>query len=341
MAGKNDTIRENRQIIFASVPNGMPNKSNFDIVRSSVPEPGEGQIRVRHLYLGLSPSARLRMSGDSDYSSGMPIGKPVQGQAIGVVDATKNSNFAVGDFIVCNGGWQDFSITSGRSAVPIDRALGPLTSAIGVLGTSGMTAYVGLMDIGQPVAGETVVVSAASGSVGSLVAQIAKLQGCRVVGITGGAEKCAYLTEELGLDASVDHRAPDFPERLAAACPGGIDVSFENVGGRLRDAVWPLLNDFGRVVLCGMIANYQDTQGLKGPDWFPILNHRLTVRGFLLRDHSNRRDDFLATVSHWLKEGKIQYREDITHGLENAPDAFIRLLSGENFGKSIVRVADV
>lgn len=332
--------RVNRQILFSAIPRGLPVPDDFSLVEAAVPEPAEGQILVRHLFLGLSPSARLRMAGDSDYSAGMPLGKPFQGQALGIVEESRNPDFAIGDYLLVNGGWQEFSVTSGRGATRVDPALGPISTALGLLGTSGMTAFVGLLDIGQPKAGETVVVSAASGSVGSVVGQIAKIQGCRVVGIAGGPEKCGYAVDTLGFDACLDHRLPDLPGRLAAAAPGGIDVSFENVGGAVRDAVWPLLNDFGRVVLCGMIADYQNTEGLAGPDWFPILMHRLTVRGFLLRDHADRRDDFLKTVSDWYREGRIHYREDITEGLKNAPAAFIRLLRGENFGKAIVRISD-
>lgn len=333
--------RMNRQILFSAIPQGLPVPSDFSLVETPAPKPAEGQILVRHLFLGLSPSARLRMAGDSDYSAGMPLGKPFQGQVLGIVEESRNPDFAIGDYLLVNGGWQEFSVTSGKSAIRIDPALGPVSTALGLLGTSGMTAYVGLLDIGQPKPGETVVVSAASGSVGSVVGQIAKLHGCRVVGIAGGPEKCAYAVDTLGFDACLDHRLPDLPQRLADATPSGIDVSFENVGGAVRDAVWPLLNDFGRVVLCGMIADYQNVEGLKGPDWFPILMHRLTVRGFLLRDHADRRGEFLRTVSTWYREGKIQYREDIAQGLENAPSAFIRLLRGENFGKAIVRISDV
>lgn len=330
----------NRQILFASVPQGLPSANNFRLTQSPAPEPGEGQIRVRHLYLALSPSARIRMGGDSDYGAGMPVGKPVQGQALGIVDLTRNPDFTIGEYLVVNGGWQDFSITRGGGAQRIDPALGPPLSALGMLGTSGMTAYVGLLDYGMPNTGETLVVSAASGSVGSLVGQIAKIKGCKVVGITGGSAKCAYLTETLGFDASVDHRAADFADRLAAACPDGVDISFENVGGVVRDAVWPLLNDRARIVLCGMIAQYQDGLKSSGPDWFPILTRRLSIRGFLLRDHQHRRTAFLKEMVDWYRQGMIHYREDIADGLEQAPAAFMRLLRGENFGKALVRLAD-
>lgn len=331
----------NRQVLFASVPNGLPGPENFRMEEVRAPEPADGQIRVRHLYLALSPSARLRMGGDSDYGPGMPLGKPVQGQALGVIDRSRHPEFTVGEHLIVNGGWQDFSVTRGGTAQRVDPGLGPPLSALGLLGTSGMTAYVGLLDYGMPKAGETLVVSAASGSVGSVVAQIGKIKGCRVIGITGGADKCRYLTEELGLDAAVDHRAADFPDKLKVACPDGIDISFENVGGAVRDTVWPMLNDQARIVLCGMIAQYHDGAGASGPDWFPILTRRLSIRGFLLRDHPHRREAFLADMADWQRDGKVRLKEDITDGLEQAPAAFARLLSGRNFGKTLVRIADV
>lgn len=329
----------NRQILFHAIPQGMPREEDFALVEAPVRRPAEGQFLVRHLYIGLSPSARLRMAGDSSYSTGMPLGKPVQGQTVGVVEISRHPDFAVGDHVVVNGGWQDYSLSSGRTAIRIDPLLAPVSTALGLLGTSGMTAFVGLLDIGKPEAGETVVVSAASGSVGSVVGQIARTQGCRVVGIAGGSEKCAYVTDELGFDACVDHKLPDVSRRLAEACPNGVDISFENVGGAVRDAVWPLMNDFGRVVLCGLIAEYQDRGGLAGPNWFPILTRRLIVRGFLLRDHLDRRDDFMRAMAQWHREGAVRYREDVTVGLANAPAAFRRLLQGQNFGKAVVQVS--
>lgn len=330
----------NRQIWLSAVPNGMPRPGDFALAAAPIPEPEEGQFLVRHLFIGLSPSARLRMAGDSGYAAGMPLGKPVQGQAVGVVQSSRHPAYAVGDHVLVNGGWQEYSISSGRSAVRVDPAQAPVSAALGLLGTSGMTGFVGLLDIGKPEPGETVVVSAASGSVGSVVGQIARINGCRVVGIAGGPEKCAYVTGELGFDACVDHTAPDLPARLAAACPTGIDISFENVGGEVRDAIWPLLNDFGRVVLCGMIAEYQDAGHRQGPNWFPILTRRLTIRGFLLRDHAERREAFMHAVSDWYRQGLLRYREDVTVGLENAPVAFIRLLQGRNFGKAVVKLSD-
>jgi NADPH-dependent curcumin reductase CurA len=335
-----DIGQGNRQVHLRMRPIGMPRPSDFSVVTAPLELPGEGRFLVRHRYIALSPSARLRMDGDTDYNKGMPLNMPVQGQSAGQICVSNNPDFAVGDHVIVNGGWQEFSTTSGHTAIRVDLGLAPLSVHLGLLGTSGMTAYVGLLDIGQPKTGETVVVSAASGSVGSVVGQIARIKGCRVVGIAGGPEKCAYVVDELEFDACVDHRLPDFAERLAEACPTGIDVSFENVGGAVRDAIWPLMRDFGRIVLCGMIAEYQAAGEGGGPNWFPILNHRLTVRGFLLRDHAHRRAPFMRDVSRWYQEGRIRYRQDVSHGIDAAPEAFIRLLNGRNFGKSLVQVGD-
>ena len=331
-------VRTNRRILLAAVPDGPPRPRDFALDDAALPELALGQVLVRHLWLGMSPSARLRMAGDSDYGPAMPVGSVVSGQTVGVVEASRNPGLHEGAIVMTNGGWQAFSVTRGTNAVRLDPAEAPPEEALGLFGTSGLTAYVGLLDIGRPRAGETLVVSAASGSVGSVAGQIGRILGCRVVGITGGDAKRRYLTETLGFDAAVDHRSPDFPEALAAACPAGVDVYFDNVGGRVRDAVWPLLAQRARVVVCGLISEYSDTTPGAGPPWFPILSRRLAVQGFLLRDHEDRRADFIRDVSAWHAEGRIRSRLDITVGLENAPAAFIRLLAGENFGKSIVKI---
>jgi NADPH-dependent curcumin reductase CurA len=217
--------------------------------------------------------------------------------------------------------------------------LAPVSTALGVFGMPGHTAYVGLLDIGQPKPGETVVVSSAAGAVGSLVGQIAKIKGCRVVGIAGGAIKCRYVVEELGFDAGIDYRAADFAAALARACPNGVDIDFENVGGAVLQAIWPLLNDFARVVVCGLVAHYNDPTPAPSADFRAVLTKRLTVRGFIIIDHNARFGDFLRDVSAWQRDGRIKYREDIVDGLEHAPEAFLGLLQGHNFGKLIVRVA--
>ena len=239
------------------------------------------------------------------------------------------------------GGWQEFALSPASALRKLDPGAAPISTALGVLGMPGMTAYVGLTEIGQPKAGETVVVAAASGAVGSVVGQIARIKGCRAVGIAGGAEKCRFVANDLGFDACVDHHADDFAARLAAACPDGIDVYFENVGGAVQQAVWPLLNDFARVPVCGLIAQYDATAAVPGPDMISVLRKRLTVRGFIVSDFSARLGDFLREAGEWLRSGRLKYREHVVDGLENAPAAFLGLLQGRNFGKLLVRVASL
>lgn len=332
---------ENRQIVLASRPVDLPNDLNLILRHAVMPEPEPGQFQIRHIYIGLSPSARIRMAGDSDYGKGMPLGEVVTGQTIGVVTKSRNDEFREGDFVVTNGGWQEYSLSSGRTAVRIDPAKISPQDALGLLGTSGMTAYVGLTGFGQPSESKTLLVSAASGSVGSVVGQIGRIMGCRVVGITGGADKCRYLTDELGFDQAVDHRGANFASALASACPDGVDIYFENVGGAVRDAVWPLMAEFGRVVLCGMVAEYGRINDSRGPSWFPILTKRLTVSGFLLRDHLGRADEFRAAATEWIAQGRLKMRYDVAEGIAEVPAAFSRLLQGKNFGKAIVKVGNV
>jgi NADPH-dependent curcumin reductase len=331
---------ENRQIVLASRPTALPDATHLQLRRTVIPEPGPGQIQVKHLYIALSPSARLRMSGDSDYGKGMVLGEVVAGQTVGVVSQSRNSEFREGEHVVTNGGWQEYSIGSGRNATRLDPTKLSPQDALGLLGTSGLTAYVGLLKFGSLREGETLLVSAASGSVGSVAGQIGKIIGCRVVGITGGVEKCRYLTQELGFDAAVDHRSPNFGSELGIACSKGVDAYFENVGGAVLGAAWPLMADFGRVILCGMISQYNDAQNALGPSWFPILARRLTVRGFLLRDHFDQTDAFRNAAMDWIANGKLRMRYDVTDGIDQAPSAFVRMLEGANFGKSIVKVAD-
>jgi len=259
------------------------------------------------------------------------------------VEASRHKDFAPGDAVLSRAGWQEYALSDGAGLRKLDPMRAPLSTALGVLGMPGLTAYTGLTIIGQPKAGETAVVAAASGPVGATVGQLAKIKGCRAVGIAGGPDKCRYLINELGFDAAVDHRAKDLPDQLAAACPRGIDVYFENVGGAVWEAVFPLLNDFARVPVCGLIAHYNDVELTGG---FPtarlmraVLTKRLTIRGFIVRDFIGHAGKFERDVSQWLRDGKIKYREDVVDGIENAPQAFMGLLQGKNFGKLLVRVA--
>jgi NADPH-dependent curcumin reductase len=334
----------NRGVVLASRPVGEPMRDDFRLETTPVPEPGDGEVLLRTLYLSLDPYMRGRMSAAKSYAKPVEIGEVMTGGTVSEVVRSRNERFAPGDIVFGMTGWQTHAVSDGAGLRKLDPALAPVSTALGVLGMPGMTAYTGLLNIGQPKPGETVVVAAAAGPVGSLVGQIAKMKGCRVVGVAGGAEKCRYLLDELGFDAALDHRAPALPERLQEACPKGIDVYFENVGGAVWDAVFPLLNDFARIPVCGLIAHYNATEPPPGPDRTPIimravLTKRLTIRGFIVWDFASQTKDFLRDVGGWLRDGKIKYREDIVDGLENAPQAFIGLLKGKNFGKLVVRVA--
>ena len=293
-------------------------------------------MRIR--YLSLDPYMRGRMNAAKSYAAPAEIGQPMVGGTIGEIVASRHSKFAHGDMVLGFGGWRDYALSNGAGLRKLNPAAAPITTALGVLGIPGMTAYVGLLEIGQPKSGETVVVAAASGAVGSAVGQIAKIKGCRAVGIAGGADKCRFVVDELGFDACVDHRAADFAAQLAAACSNGIDVYFENVGGAVQQTVWPLLNDFARVPVCGLIAQYNLTTPLGGPDMFTVLRKRLLLRGFIVSDFAAKLDDFLREAGEWVRSGRLKYREDIVEGLENAPAAFLGLLQGKNFGKLLVKV---
>lgn len=329
----------NRQIVLANRPEGLPTPDNFALVSSEIPDPGAGEFLLEHHYLGLAPAARIRMGASRSYAPPLPIGGVIYGQAVGRVRASRHPAFREGDLVVStDAGWQEYSVSDGARASRIDASVAPEQVWLGALGVSGMTAYVGLLDIGAPKVSDTVVVSAAAGAVGSAVGQIARIKGCRVVGIAGGGTKCRYVTEELGFDASVDYHAADFARQLADACPAGIDLYFDNVGGAVRDAVWPLMSDFGRVVVCGLISEYGATAPVSGPGWFALLTKRLSVRGFLLRDHEARQADAVADMSRWYREGRIKGREQIVEGLEQTPAAFIRMLQGGNLGKTLVKL---
>jgi NADPH-dependent curcumin reductase len=334
----------NRQIVLAARPQGEPKESDFRLVETPVPEPGPGQVLLRTLYLSLDPYMRGRMSAGPSYAAATEINDVMGGATVCRVEASHLSDFKVGDIVEAYTGWQEYALSDGRGVRKLDPNLAPISTALGVLGMPGMTAWTGLMNIGQPKAGETLVVAAASGAVGSVVGQLAKIKGCRTVGIAGGERKCKYVVDELGFDACIDHRRPDFAEALAEACPKGIDIDFENVGGPVFDAVLPLLNTFARVPVCGLIAHYNATELPTGVDRVPllmrqVLTKRLTLRGFIVSDFANQQPDFLAEVGPLVRDGRIKYREDIVDGLENAPRGLIGLLRGENFGKMLVRVA--
>jgi NADPH-dependent curcumin reductase CurA len=339
----------NRQITLASRPTGAPRLDNFRLAETAIPNPDNGQVLLQTLFLSLDPYMRGRMSAAKSYAQPVEIGGVMEGGTVSRVVQSRHPAFEAGEIVQGYTGWQSYAVSDGTTrGVPLQKinpAVAPISTALGVLGMPGMTAYTGLLNIGQPKAGETLVVAAASGPVGSLVGQIGKLKGCYVVGIAGGPDKVRYLKNDLGFDVALDHKAPDFAAQLAAACSKGIDIYFENVGGHVWEAVFPLLNDFARVPVCGLIAHYNDDGALPGPDRLPmtmraVLAKRLNLRGFIVHDFAAQAEDFRRDVSSWLKAGEIKYREDIVHGLEKAPEAFIGLLEGRNFGKLVVKVAD-
>ncbi len=337
-------MAQNRRVLLASRPNGAPTPCDFRIETGPMPQPKEGELLLRTRWLSLDPYMRGRMSAAKSYAKSVEVGDVLEGGTVAEVVETTNPRFAVGDVVLCGNGWQDYAVSDGKGLRKLDPSVAPVQTALGVLGMPGMTAYTGLLTIGRPKAGETLVVAAATGPVGSAVGQIAKMKGCRAVGIAGGPEKCRLLTEEFGFDAAIDHRAPDFADQLAKACPDGIDIYFENVGGAVWDAVFPLLNDFARVPVCGIVSHYNDTDLPAGPDRTPqlmgaVLRKRLTLRGFIVWDFADQAKDFARDMGEWVKAGRIRYREDVVDGLEKAPEAFMGLLQGRNLGKLLVKVS--
>jgi len=338
------SANKNRRIVLVSRPEGEPKPAHFRLETADIPEPKEGQVLLRNLWLSLDPYMRGRMSAAKSYANPVEIGAAMVAGTVSEVVKSNRPEFVPGDIVLSYTTWSDYAISDGPDLRKLDPKLAPVQTALGVLGMPGMTAYTGMRNIGQPKSGETVAVAAAAGPVGSFVGQYAKLKGCRAVGIAGGADKCKYLVDELGFDAAIDHRDPDMPAKLAAACPKGIDVYFENVGGKVWDAVFPLLNDFARVPVCGIIAHYNDVAPPPGPDrtgmlMGAILRRRLTLRGFIVWDFQAQAGDFYREAGQWLREGRIKYREDVVNGLENAPEAFMGMLKGKNFGKLLVKIA--
>jgi len=332
-----------RRVVLASRPVGEPKPENFRLEEFPLPKPGPGEVLLRTVWLSLDPYMRGRMSDAPSYAPPVQIGQAMVAGTICEIAASNNPDFAIGDLVTSYAGWQTHAVSDGKGLRKIDPKAAPPSAFLGVLGMPGLTAYAGLLEIGKPQPGETVVVAAASGPVGSMVGQIAQIKGARAIGIAGGAEKCTFVKNELKFADCLDHRAPDFAERLAAACPKGIDVYFENVGGAVFDAVLPLLNPFARVPVCGLVSMYNATELPPGPNRLPllmraVLSKRLTLRGFIVSDFFAKQPEFLREVATWMREGRIKFREDVVEGLENAPRALIGLLKGWNFGKVVVRV---
>ncbi|HEV3040678.1 MAG TPA: NADP-dependent oxidoreductase [Candidatus Angelobacter sp.] len=327
----------NKQVLLASRPTGWVEESHFRIAEVPVPKPGDGEVLLKATYLSLDPYMRGRMN-EKSYAATVEIGGVMTGQVVGEVIESKNSKFNPGDTVTAYTGWQQYAISDGNGMRVVDPKIVPVSAYLGTVGMPGVTAWYGLLKIGDPKPGETVVVSAAAGAVGSVVGQIAKIFGCRAVGVAGGREKCDYAVKELGFDACIDHRSGNLAEALADATPKGIDVYFENVGGPLLDLVLARCNPFARLPICGMIADYNSTERYGVKNLIAAVGNRLKLQGFIISDHTPIWPEALMQLAQWVREGKLKYRETITEGLENAPKAFIGLFKGENFGKQLVKI---
>lgn len=328
----------NLQILLEQRPKGAPQESDFRIVEGPLPEITDGQLLIRGRYLSLDPYMRGRMNDAKSYAKPVPIGGVMEGEVAGEVIASRHADFRTGDTVLARIGWQRYGVSDGTGVRKVEGTGIPLSAHLGVVGMPGVTAYVGLLDIGQPKNGETVVVSAASGAVGSVVGQIARIKGCRAVGIAGGAQKCRYVVDELGFDACVDYKAGRLAEDLADATPDGIDVYFENVGGEILDNVLRRLNPFARIPLCGLISQYNLTEPYGVKYLGSLLSNRVKLQGFIVSDHLARWPAALKDLTQWVREGRVKYRESTVKGLRNAPATFIGLLGGRNFGKQLIEI---
>lgn len=344
---KQQNQNTNRQIKLASRPQGEPKAENFDLVTSDIPSPNDNEMLLRTVYLSLDPYMRGRMSDAKSYADPLAVGDVIMGGTVAQVVESNIDKFAVGDLVVSNSGWQDYSVSNGEGVLKLDKDMENPSYGLGVLGMPGFTGYMGLTDIGKPQKGETLVVAAATGPVGATVGQVGKQYGTRTVGVAGGKEKCEFAVNELGFDICIDHKADDFEEQLKAACPDGIDIYYENVGGHVFDAVMPLLNAHARIPVCGLVAQYNATDLPEGKDRLSvltglILSRRLTIKGFIIfEEYGDHYPEFLETMSKWVESGDVKTKEYIAEGLDNAPDAFVRMLNGDNFGKTVVKIADV
>jgi NADPH-dependent curcumin reductase len=327
-----------RSVVLRRRPVGSPRPEDFDIREDAIPDPGPGEVLTRTIWLSIDPYMRGRVSDRKSYATPVQIGEVMTGETVGEVIASSDQAFSPGDIVVGARGWQTHSLTPAARLTRIGRHRAPISTYLGVLGMPGTTAYSGMIDIGRPKKGETVVVSAASGAVGSVAGQLAKRAGARVVGIAGGADKCLFVQDELGFDDCIDHRALDLKAELAASCPNGIDVYWENVGGRVQEAVFELLNPFARVVMCGMVSQYNEAEFPAGPNLGFVVGKRVLVQGMIVSDKPERFAEWRALAAPWVADGTLRYRQDEIDGLENAPAALAGILGGQNFGKLLVRV---
>ncbi len=336
--------KNNRCIVLAGRPTGIPVVENFRLENTAVPEPAEGQLLLRTEYLSLDPYMRGRMNDAPSYAEPVKLDEVMVGATVSQVEVSRHPDYKAGEWVLAYSGWQDYALSDGSGLTRLGENPQNPSYALGVMGMPGFTAYMGLLDIGQPKPGETLVVAAATGPVGATVGQIGKLKGCRIVGVAGGSEKCKYAKEVLGFDACLDHKSPDFAQQLAQVCTKGIDIYFESVGGKVFDAAWPLLNTKARIPVCGLISQYNATRLPDGPDRLSLLMgtiivKRLKVQGFIIfEDYGHRYNEFAEDMSQWLSAGRIKYREHLVDGLERAPEAFIGMLGGQNFGKLVIRV---
>lgn len=333
----------NRQILFSNLMEGEPRLSDFKLVESPVPEPGEGQLLLRNLYVSVDPGSRGRLSGRDSYVPAKPVGEVMDTQSISEVLASNHSDFKAGDIVAGFNGWQDYAVDNGKRLRKVDLSLGTITAAIGIFGIPGLTSYVGIRKILKVQSGETVLISSAAGAVGSVAGQIAKIDGARVVGIAGGREKCDYSRAKFGFDAMIDYKATrDITEAIAEACPEGVDVYFDNVGAEQLNGAVANMKSFGRILICGQVAEYnlEPEQRLGLRDVSSFIGKRLDMRGFVVLDHPEFFSEARQTMAEWIKTGKLIYREHVVEGLENAPAAFCGLFQGENFGRGLVHVAD-
>ncbi len=328
----------NRQILLVSRPEGWVTEANFKLTAAAIPKPGDGQFLVRNHWLSLDPYMRGRMDAKKSYARYVELGEVMTGGTVGEVVESRHPRFASGELVTGAFGWQEYALSDGTGVRKVDAARAPPSYALGVLGMPGVTAWMGLLDIAQPQPGETVVVSAASGAVGSVVGQLAKLKGCRAVGIAGGKAKCDYVVGELGFDACVDYKAGRLRDDLQAAAPQGIDVDFENVGGEVLDAVLPLMNPASRITVCGLVSQYSATEPYGVRNLRSVLVNRIRMQGFIVSDRMELWPRALEELGRWVGEGRIKYRETVAQGLENAPRAFIGMLRGENLGKQLVKL---